>query len=81
MIGYGDTIGIHLIGGHHLDMIDGDIITMDTEWDGLIVGIIDVGQVIVGIILMDGIIIMDGVTDIIGIETLTYHIIQEEEEE
>jgi len=62
-------------------MIDGDIITMDTEWDGLIVGIIDVGQVIVGIIVMDGIIIMDGVTDTIGIETLTYHIIQEEEEE
>jgi len=27
MIGYGDTIGIHLIDGHHLDMTDGAITT------------------------------------------------------
>jgi len=35
MIGCGDMIagiiGVHLIDGHHLDMIDGDIIIMDGD--------------------------------------------------
>ena len=66
MIGYGVIIGIHLIDGHHLDMTDGVIITMDTEWAGPIAGTIDVGQATVGIILMGGITIMDGIPVIIG---------------
>tara|TARA_B110000879_G_scaffold59811_1_gene83972 strand:- start:260 stop:460 length:201 start_codon:yes stop_codon:yes gene_type:complete len=62
MIGYGVITGIHLIDGHHLDMIDGVIITMDTEWDGLIAGIIEDGHLTNGVILMVG--IMDSTIDI-----------------
>ena len=29
LIGHGDTIGTHLIGGHHLDTIDGDTVITD----------------------------------------------------
>ena len=87
MIGYGVIIGIHLIDGHHLDMIDGDITTMDTEWVGRIAGTIGVGQATVGIILMGGIIITDGIPVIIGftviiiIEEQVHPILMGEEEE
>tara|TARA_B110000858_G_scaffold116468_1_gene133005 strand:- start:60 stop:491 length:432 start_codon:yes stop_codon:yes gene_type:complete len=78
-IGYGDmmvgTHGVHLIGGHHLDMIDGDITyTM--------VGIIMDG-VIMDTTVMDGI-TMDGIitVKIIGtedeVETMCHTSIDEE---
>tara|TARA_B110000971_G_scaffold181256_1_gene187980 strand:- start:138 stop:356 length:219 start_codon:yes stop_codon:yes gene_type:complete len=72
MIGYGDTIGIHLIDGHHLDMTYGVIITMGTEWDGLIAGIIEDGHLTNGVILMVGTTTMVGTMgSTIDIEVLT----------
>ena len=46
----------------NLDMTDGVIITMGTEWDGLIAGIIEDGHLTNGVILMVG--IMDSTIDI-----------------
>jgi hypothetical protein len=87
MIGCGDTIGIHLIDGHHLDMTDGGITTMDTEWDGLIVGIIEDGHLTNGVILMVGTTITVGIPVIIHfmaiiiIEEQVHPTLTEEEEE
>lgn len=87
MIGYGDTIGIRLIDGHHSDMTDGGIPTMDTEWVGRIAGIIDVGTLTNGVILMVGTTITVGIPVIIHfmviiiIEEQVHPTLTEEEEE
>jgi hypothetical protein len=70
-----------------LDMIDGVIITTDTEWVGRIAGIIDVGPLTNGVILMVGTTITVGIPVIIHfmaiiiIEEQVHPTLTEEEEE
>ena len=74
MIGCGDTIGIHLIDGHHLDMTDGDTIGTHHTNGNLLVIIGVLTNIMVGIITVG---IMGSTIDI---EVLTQHTIQVEEE-